>query len=84
MSGFLSIPLLLLLALAGCVSSTLSVGPKPFGEYQWMSLRYSSCILLAVLPFAVVVSVWYQWMSLMYSSCMLLAVLPFAVVVSVW
>ena len=58
MSGFPSIQLLLLLALAGCVSSTFSVGPKPFGEYQWMSLMYSSCMLLAVLSFAVVVSVW--------------------------
>ena len=52
MSGFLTIPLLLLLALAGCVSSTLSVGPRTYGEDNVVG----ACMLLAVLSFAVVVS----------------------------
>ena len=41
-----------LLALAGCVSSTLSVGPKTYGEDNVVG----ACMLLAVLSFAVVVS----------------------------
>ena len=52
MSGFLSIPLLLLLALAGCVSSTYIVGPKTYGEDNVVG----ACMLLAVLSFAFVVS----------------------------
>ena len=49
MSGFLSIPLLLLLALAGCVSSSLIVGPRTYGEDNVVG----AVMLLAVLSFAV-------------------------------